>query len=105
MALISPWSLCDTSRVAATMCPSTRMPLACSSFSRRCVWLRRDTEYAPHGPSDVPNARMHRLTGITLMRRCREAMKYTAMAASHTDRTCLLYTSDAADERSSVDLG
>ena len=26
-------------------------------------------------------------------------------AASSTDRACLLYTSDAADERSSVDLG
>ena len=28
-----------------------------------------------------------------------------AEACTHLHRTCLLYTSDAADERSSVDLG
>mgnify|MGYP003381639811 CR=1 FL=1 len=33
-----------------------------------------------------------------------EMLRTKAMGPSHT-RTCLLYTSDAADERSSVDLG
>ena len=34
-----------------------------------------------------------------------EAPPRADLLASHIDSTCLLYTSDAADERSSVDLG
>src|SRR5678815_4694838 len=57
----------------------------------------------------VPRARLHQLVAAlppcTIgMEACSGAHHWARLFAQH-GHTCLLYTSDAADERSSVDLG
>src|SRR5678816_474669 len=85
--------------------------LATSALSAQTGWLPRAVEMGPNLTGANRAAAIARLESIErLLKQVPElahpeGFEIRPFFTGHRNRLCLLYTSDAADERSSVDLG